>query len=225
MDILFAPLYFLLAHTFLGTGIVLLLGHLLIQFLTKRQGTIPAVARNYGYILLILLAFLKLFLGHSAAVRLVHALGQNAQGIVLDTYSTSTMYNNQQVHGHHVLLTLADGRTVQEGFRTDSFNVYPPHNSTAYPPEGEHFDARYLPHFPSAFIILAEGTGSFAHDLRCKGLGQAVDAAERKRGFAPDNPNFRAEAITTLQTYLDAHCEANPDVRQYDLDQLQRLKQ
>lgn len=225
MDILFAPLYLLLAHQFLGGAVLLVLGAYAVRFLSNRQGIFRETARSYGFVILLAAFLLKVFFGHGLAVRLVHVLGKDARGLVVDSYGTGTVYNNQRVEGYHVLLALADGRTVQESFRTDSFNVYPPHNATTYPAAGQHFDARYLPHFPSAFIILSDGDGGFAQDLRCDKLGRALHAAELKHQFAPENGAFRLEAITALQRYMQERCELTPEAVDDDTGELRDLQQ
>ena len=195
MDILFAPFYFLFAHTFLGTGIFIVLGFWAVRWLSKRQGALAEFAKSYGFLLILMAALLKLFLGHGIAVRLVHVLGQDARGLVVDRYETSTMYNNHLVYGYHVLLALADGRTVQaKSFRTDSFNVYPP-------PQQHHLSFRGHPLRRALPSALPLGLHHPVHrqrrlqrqNLQCDRLRMALRSAELKHQFAPDNLQFRTD--------------------------------
>lgn len=225
MDLLIAPVYFVCAHQFLGTAAFLVLGYYAVRLLSRSSNALGQTIRSYGFVFLLVATLLKAFFGHGLAVHLVHWVGQEAHGVVLDEYATATVYNNQRVYGSHVLLALANGRTVEESFRTDAFNVYPPHNQTTYPTQGERFDARYLQHFPSAFIILQNEGGEFAQDLRCDEQQRALRAAEVKHQFAPENRAFTNELLNALQHYLDTHCEVTPAARDEELQELQKLQQ
>ena len=68
--------------------------------------------------------------------------------------------------GYDVLIRTADGRTFDSSFEDDDFNVYPHHNATAYPGEGDEFTVRYLQRLPADFIILGEddSPGHMAYD-------------------------------------------------------------
>ena len=149
--------------------------------------TVPIAA------IILVAAFIGLglfFFGSWLTTPLIYHNGEAGEGVVADQYRTADVYNDEPVIGFNVLIRKADGAIVGTGFRTDSFNVYPPANAVRYPPVGARFSVRYLPIHPRDFVIVADDDSEWARSLRCGDLLGEFARAERELGFAPADSAF-----------------------------------
>ena len=169
---------------------------------------IPRRSRRWIFApLLIGVAVGNLVIGTWISGILVHMIGAEGQATITGSHGTGTVYNSHHVRAYDVLIRTADGRTVESGFEDDDFNVYPHHNATAYPGEGDEFNVRYLQHYPSDFVILGEDDSPWARGLRCSRLASAREKAERKLRFAPDVVSYREAVSAAGKAETDAGCE------------------
>jgi hypothetical protein len=139
---------------------------------------------------------LNMFFGSGWADRLLHHYGTAAAATITDSYGTSTQYNNHDVMGYHVLIRTPGGKTVATHFEDDDFNVYPPHNETRYPGEGDIFTVRYLSRFPGDFVIISDDDSPWAHAGRCAELRRTRDAAVNRARFSGNAADLAAVAGT-----------------------------
>jgi len=178
---------FFLMPVFIGVPIVLMavLGSRAKTAGTKsRLGTWPA--------LLIPIGILNIMFGTWLSSLLVYHAGVSGGATVTGSRATSIQYNSHDVQAHTVLIRTADGKVVETGFEDDDFNVYPSHNRTYYPGEGDAFTVRYLQHAPSTFVIVADDDSPWALHRRCAKIEQALGDARAKSRFAPDNADYKA---------------------------------
>lgn len=146
----------------------------------------------------------NLALGDALADQLLHRVGVAAAATITGSYGTSTQYNNHDVVGYNVLVR-APGGTLTTSFEDDDFNVYPPHNATRYPGEGDVFTVRYLSGFPGDLTIVADDGSPWAFGMRCAALGDAAAQAERRAGFS-ENVGDRDVARRAEEAASAAHC-------------------
>ena len=142
------------------------------------RGATIILAAFIGFILFV-------FFGSWLTVPLIYRHGETGEGVVTGQYRTADFYNDEPVIGFNVIIRKADGGIVRTGFRSDSFNVYPPANRVRYPPAGARFNVRYLPDHPEDFVIVANDASAWARSLRCDDLRLAAAAAQRERDFSP----------------------------------------
>jgi len=146
------------------------------------------------------------FLGSAIATSLVHRYGVDGEGVVTGRFDTGAMYNDEPVQGYRVLVRTRGDRTVQTGFRSDTFNVYPPENGVAYPLPGVRFTARYLPDYPEDFVIIADDESPWAHSLRCSRIEGRARELTVKLQFSATDPTYRREYDETLAAVRAARC-------------------
>ncbi len=152
------------------------------------------------------LAALNISIGPWLSGLLVYHLGRSGSAVITGTFATSTQYNNHDVVGYHVLIRAADGKVMNTSFEDDDFNVYPSHNATRYPGADDRFTVRYLPHFPSRFVIVSDDDSPWAKGLRCGGLESDAEQARRKRDFAPGDAGFAKAAGAAQAAFKAAGC-------------------
>lgn len=172
-------------------------------------GPDPPRRKARGFILIPIcvgFAVINLIFGSEISGIVIYHFGAEGQATITGSHSTGVVYNNQNVRRHDVLLKTADGHVVETGFEDDDFNVYPAHNETLYPSEGDGFNVRYLQRFPQDFVILGEDDSPWAHDVRCAKLGSAHAEAEQKLKFAPDVQAYRDASEVTKRAEADAGC-------------------
>ena len=181
-------LVLLMRHGFLmlSVGIVgsLALGSFVIGR-AARSGS--AVRKSFAYMVaptLIAASVLNLVLGDALADRLIHRLGISAAASITGSHGTSSQYNNHNVVGYDVLIRSPGGGTISTGFEDDDFNVYPPHNATSYPGQGDVFTVRYLPGYASDFTIVSDDDSPWALGLRCARFGEALSQARARATFS-----------------------------------------
>lgn len=170
----------------------------------------PAPRRSRRWVfapLLIGIAVGNLVFGTWISGILVYVIGAEGEATITGSRGTGTVYNSHHVRAYDVLIRTADGQTVESGFRDDDFNVYPHHNATTYPSEGDEFNVRYLQHFPSDFVILGEDDSPWARGMRCSRLAGIRYKAERKLSFAPNVASYREAASAAGKAEIDAGCE------------------
>ncbi|MEQ5841766.1 hypothetical protein N0A02_20235 [Paraburkholderia acidicola] len=172
---------------------------------------LKGVRRHFGWSvpLVAVLAVVNIIFGPDLGVRLIYRMGEQGQGAIASTYGTSTRYNNHRVIGYNVLLRTADGKVVETTFEDIDFNVYPPHNSTFYPHEGDEFTVRYVAGFPGDFVIVSDDDSPWAKRMRCRVLTRDAFAAQEKQRFAPDSAAFRDAAKAADQALQAAGCDVN----------------
>lgn len=152
------------------------------------------------------LAVFNLIFGTEISGMLIYHFGAEGRATITGAHATATIYNNHDVRSYDVLIKKADGGIAEVGFADDDFNVYPAHNATVYPGSGDHFNVRYLEHFPQDFVILGEDDSPWAHEMRCEKLGDARAEAEEKLKFAPDIASYRAAVDTAVKAEAGAGC-------------------
>jgi hypothetical protein len=151
-------------------------------------------------------AFLNLLAGPNLGVGLIYRFGDQAPATITGTFPTSTVYNNQNVVGYHVLIRPADGMVVETTFESDDFNVYPSQNATRYPGSGDVFTVRYLRGHPDDFVIVKDDGSPWSKRLRCEDLAVAAGQADQKAGFAAGNASFRQAAQAAHAALQAAGC-------------------
>lgn len=130
---------------------------------------------------------LFVFFGSWLTTPLIYRHGETGEGVVTGQHRTADFYNDQPVTGFDIVIRKADGGLVRTGFRSDSFNVYPPANRVRYPTAGARFNVRYLSHHPEDFVIVANDDSPWARSLRCGDLRRALATARREHDFAPED--------------------------------------
>jgi hypothetical protein len=170
----------------------------------RRVGT-----RDGLIVLSIVVAVVNLVFGTDIADRLIYHAGVSGSAIVTAQHQTATQYNNHDVQGYTVLIRTADGNVVETGFEDDDFNVYPPHNMTTYPGQGDVFTVRYLKHAPRTFVIVAGDDSPWAHGIGCYTLTKAVSDASTKADFALENADYKAAYARAVAAAKQAGCEAD----------------
>ena len=119
--------------------------------------------------------------------------------------------------GYHVLIRTTTGQTIETSFEDDDFNVYPSHNRTDYPQQGDRFNVRYLKHFPGSFIIIANDDSPWAQGMQCGAWKTKLDEARSKFEFDKSNPQFKAAYIRAIRDYIDKRCYTDSlDLLKYD---------
>ena len=152
-------------------------------------------------------AVFNIMLGTGVSDRLIYWLGTAGAATITGTHATATQYNSQNVSRHDVLMRTAEGKVVHTSFADDDFNVYPPHNTTRYPREGDQFTVRYMPGLPRQFVIVADDNSSWTQRLRCGGLGKALDAERQSAAFSGGADPQAAQAVRNAERRLtDAGC-------------------
>lgn len=135
---------------------------------------------------------LEMLFGSSLADRLLHRYGTAAAATITDSYGTSVQYNSHDVVGYHVLIRPPRGDTFSTGFEDDDFNVYPPHNATAYPRAGDVFTVRYLPVYRDEFVIISDDGSPWADAVRCAELRRTHAAALSRARFSRNPADLAA---------------------------------
>jgi hypothetical protein len=151
------------------------------------------------------LAVVNLVWGTEISNALLFAFGAPGEATVTGSETTGVLYNEQRVYRHSVLIRDAGGRTVETSFEDDDFNVYPSHNATQYPGQGDQFNVRYLRTFPRTFVILGDDS-AWARRLRCGKLTDARSQEENKLAFAPDIASFRQALQSAMKAEAAAGC-------------------
>lgn len=163
-----------------------------------------------------ILMVLNFILGSRLNGWAIYAVGETGDAQVTGKEETSTQYNDQNVYRFNILLKTKDGKVVETYFRTDDFNVYPVHNSVTYPSTGDRFHVRYLRHFPSAFIILANDDSPWASNLKCAALQSRLNEAQNKYQFDRGNQTYRRQYIELIRQVIDSHCYTDSiDLQKY----------
>ena len=205
MDILWHVIYFLATSKFLA---------LFLAFLTLPI-TIGLSVWNGRFAIFFsvipVLGFLNVFFGTDIAADVLHRFGERGSATITGSYDTSTVYNNHNVVGYHVLLRTTDGKVIETSFEDDDFNIYPPKNSVIYPGIGDHFSVYYLRWFPQNFIIVDNDDSPWATELRCGKLRNDVQEANAKYEFDRSNANFRAHYIALINKLLAKKCVSDDD--------------
>ncbi len=124
------------------------------------------------------------FLGSTIATNLVYHYGVTGEAIVTGRFGTGAMYNDEPVEGYRVLIRTGQGDTVETGFQSDSFNVYPTSNEVTYPSSGVTFTVRYLPDYPKDFVIISNDDSPWARSMRCYRLNERAQELKAMREFA-----------------------------------------
>lgn len=205
MDILWHIIYFLAASKFLALSIA---------FLSLPATIALAVWKGRFAIFFAaipVLAFLNAFFGTDIAAYVMHDFGEKGTATITGNYDTSTVYNNHNVAGYHVLLKTADGRVVETSFEDDDFNIYPPKNSVIYPGVGDHFSVYYLRGFPKDFVIVDNDDSPWANALRCRRLNKDMQEANAKYEFDRSSERYRAAYIDAINKLLAKKCVDDDD--------------
>ncbi len=205
MDILWHVIYFLATSKFLSLFLAFSSVPLIIG-LSVWLGR----AAIFGAVIPVL-AFLSVFFGTDVAANILHGFGEKGSATITGSYGTSTVYNDHNVVGYHVLLRTADDKVVETSFEDDDFNIYPPKNSVVYPGIGDHFTVFYLRSFPEDFVIVDNDDSPWAAGLRCSGLRDHVQEANAKYEFDRSNANYRADYIALINKLLAEKCVSDDD--------------
>lgn len=150
----------------------------------SRSWILPMLTIPFGIVCLVA--------GPALSSAFIYSIGRSASAVITGAYDTGSQYNNQRIVGRHVLIRAGVGRVISARFTSDQFNVYPSHNETVYPSEGEPFTVRYLAQFPQTFVIVGDDASPFAKAQRCGDLESRVNEAQRELSFANDVARFRA---------------------------------
>ena len=209
MDILWHVIYFVTMSKFLVLFFIFGILPILIS-LSVWKGR---AWQTIGYAVIAVLALVSVFFGTGIAVGVVHAFGEKGAATITGSYGTSTVYNDHDVVGYHVLLRTADGKVVETSFEDDDFNIYPSKNAVIYPGVGDHFTVYYLRRFPDDFIIVDNDDSPWATALRCGKLRDAVQEANAKYEFDRGNTSYRTAYVAVINDLLDNKCVADESER------------
>jgi hypothetical protein len=200
MDILWHVIYFFATSKFLTLFLAIVVVPVVVGLsVWKRR-----LAKYYA--VLPVLAFANLFFGTDIAAHIVHGNGEKGSATITGSYDTSTVYNDHNVVGYHVLLRTAEGKVVETSFEDDDFNIYPPKNSVVYPGTGDRFTVYYLRSFPKDFVIVDNDDSPWATALRCGRLRNEVREANAKYEFDRSNANYRTNYIALINRLLERKC-------------------
>jgi hypothetical protein len=205
MDILWHVIYFLGTSQFLFMGVAFTLLPVMIGL------TVWKVRVMKYYFIVPVLALLNLFFGTSVAVRTVHAFGEKGTATITGNYATSTVYNDHNVVGYHVLLRTTDDKVIETSFEDDDFNIYPPKNSVVYPDVGDHFSVYYLGWFPKDFVIVDNDDSDWATALHCRKLNKDMQEANAKYEFDRSSARYRSDYIDAINKLLAKKCVDDDD--------------
>ncbi len=147
---------------------------------------------------------LNVIFGPATANLLINRFGEAGAAMVTGSFATSSQYNRRDVVGRDVLIRTHEGSNVESRFKTDDFNVDSLGDQVIYPGPGDVFTVRYLPSFPSDFVIRADDGSPWARSLACARLGAWRSEAQRRFDVAPQNVEFRGQ----LERARDAGSEA-----------------
>jgi len=187
MDFLVYLIHLVAAHPFgyMAFAIILLI---LLAIFTKG----PKNKFQRGLFVLLLLGIpLDFLFGSYINSKLIYLAGEPGKAEVISNYQTSSQYNNQNVVGYKVLIRTQEGKIIQTSFEDDDFNVYPSHNGVSYPQQGDHFNVRYLRHFPGSFIIIANDDSPWASGLQCGDWKEKLDETRGKFEFDKSDQHLR----------------------------------
>ncbi len=207
MDILWHVIHFIATSTFLVLFATFSVLPILIALSVWKAG-----ARHLKYYSIVLVfAFLNLFFGTDIAVGTVYAFGEKGTATITGSYDTSTIYNNHDVVGYHVLLKTTDDKVIETSFEDDDFNIYPPKKSVVYPGVGDHFTVYYLRRFPQDFVIDDDDDSPWAAALRCGRLRKQAQEANAKHEFDRGSAGYRTTYIDLVNRLLVGKCVADED--------------
>lgn len=161
--------------------------------------------------------------GPSIATSLVYHLGEKGAATITGSYPTGDIYNNQRVYGYDVLIHTAAGGIVQTRFEEDDFNVYPSSNDIDYPDVSDLFNVRYLPGYPSDFVIVTNDDSPWALSLqkaqRCDDMKTTLLAARAKYAFDRGNAAYRTSYISDIRSFIAQKCyTGGDDLQAYYID-------
>lgn len=195
-------------HVAIAAPLLLLGGIITVSLASK------LVVRLLGVLMILLfpLGLASVFFGSSIAAPLVARYGEAGTGVVVSSGPTSTIMNHRQVYHFAVLLRSASGQTMETGFDSDFFNLYPaPANGEfRYPGRGERFAVKYLKGHPDTFVILTNAPSPYADARQCEALQDRLDAAQRAYDFAPTQRRYRLELANAIKArYLQGPCRVH----------------
>ena len=222
-DFLLYFIHLITAHPFGYAGVFVIISLVFGSRTLRTRNKYAGSLFTIGFIFI----FINFFAGSFINVSLIHRFGDKAEAKITGSYSTSTQYNNHDVIGYHMLLKTREGKVITTSFEDDDFNVYPSHNSTIYPREGDSFNVSYISHFPSAFVIISDDDSPWAMQLACDKLHNRLIEAQRKYNFDRSNISFRKEYINMIQSVIRNHCYTDSlDLQKYygDMDYVRQGK-
>jgi hypothetical protein len=111
-------------------------------------------AVRYAVPVLVVAIILNLIYGERLANALINAAGATGEAEVTAAWTANETYNYRDVIAYAMRIRTADGRSVLAGMKSDTFNIYPSGRGLRAA-EGDRFRVRYLPTYPTLFIILA----------------------------------------------------------------------
>ncbi|WP_018610003.1 hypothetical protein [Uliginosibacterium gangwonense] len=157
--------------------------------------------------------FANQFAGHFASNWLLATSGIAGSATVVSIESTSSMYNDQPVMRHQVMIRPQQGGAViQTYFDTSDFNItpQPTEGGYVYPQQGSRFNVRYLPDFPRAVVVLSDDDSPYSRSLRCQHSMEVQNKLSNQLAFDPQNGEFKA-ALANAKHVAEQDCR-DPDV-------------
>lgn len=144
---------------------------------------------------LFLCYFANLFVGHFVRNPLLMLSGDVGEATVVAVEQTSSLYNDQPVMRHEVMIRpQSGGEVLHTYFETDEFNVspQPTDDGYIYPQVGMQFNVRYLSQFPRALVILSDDDSPYSRGLRCQRYRAVASKLSLQMQFDPSNAAFQA---------------------------------
>ncbi len=108
----------------------------------------------------------NLLLGTTLANALIYWTGEAGSGTISGAHTTSSVYNNRFIVAYDIAIRTPSDRLITSRFHDDDFIVYPSHNRTLYPGEGDKFTVRYLRLAPAEFVIVENDGSPFSRRVR-----------------------------------------------------------
>ncbi|WP_028775956.1 hypothetical protein [Shimazuella kribbensis] len=150
------------------------------------------------------------------------ANGTKADALITEIELTNSTYNDVPISRYHVLIRIAENKTIKTTFEDTNFNIYPdPEDGYQYPNQGEKFTIQYIPGAEGNFLILANDHSPYSKRLSCSAYYNKMMTAKEEYGFSPTNTLFIKKYKNALQTYISQVCDSS-DTYQKELDKLQK---
>lgn len=155
--------------------------------------------------LLFVVFMVNLFAGHFVRNALLLRVGVEAEGMVVASSETNVRYNDQPVWRHEVMLKPkgVPVSPISTYGLTSDFNLTPHawDEGFAYPAAGVRFNARFLPDFPRAFVILTEDDSEYSKGLKCQRSAQQQATLRARLRMVPESRQDGRELASALEIY------------------------
>ena len=164
-----------------------------------------ALGRTTAFLLLA--SILMVIFGTEFTNQLIYQHGQIGEGLVVNTFETGDLYNEEPVIQYDALIKTQTGETVKTSFENTDFNLYPtPAGRYNYPSQGVRFTVKHLKNNPKAFVIINNDDSAYAVGKSCAEQLQRVNTAKSQYDFDSNNSSFKESYRKSIEAYLALNC-------------------